>query len=99
MRKFKNLLYTFLLASSFVSCDSFLEVEPVNDVSDESTIYDEASANTALRGVYRQLASSSYYGENFVTLIYYPSGDIKCLTTGSILNLVNWDFVAENLKK
>jgi hypothetical protein len=96
MKTFKNLLYTFLFASTLVSCDSFLEVEPVNDVSDESTIYDEASANTALRGVYRQLASSSYYGENFVTLVYYPSGDIKCLTTGTILNLVNWDFRADN---
>lgn len=96
MKTFKNILYTFLFASALVSCDSFLEVEPVNDVSDENTIYDEASANTALRGVYRQLASSSYYGENFVTLAYYPSGDIKCLTTGTILNLVNWDFRADN---
>ena len=96
MKAFKNIIYTILFSTSLISCDKFLEVEPVNDVSDENTIFNETSANTALRGAYRQLASSSYYGENFVTLIYYPSGDIKCLTTGTILNLVNWDFRADN---
>ncbi len=91
-----NIFYIFLFVLITAACDSFLEVQPVNDVSDENTIYDKASANTALRGTYRQLASSGYYGENFVTLAYYPSGDIKCLTTGVILNLVNWDFRADN---
>lgn len=96
MKKKFNIFYIFLFVFIITSCGAFLEVEPVNDVSDENTIYDEASANTALRGTYRQLASSGYYGENFVTLAYYPSGDIKCLTTGVILNLVNWDFRADN---
>lgn len=96
MRKFKNIIHTVLFIFMLSGCNSFLEVDPVNDVSDESTIINEASANTALRGIYRQLASSNYYGENFVTLIYFPSGDIKCLTTGTILNLVNWDFRADN---
>src|SRR5690606_10129548 len=96
MKKKFNIFYIFLFVFITTGCESFLDVEPVNDVSDENTIYDEASANTALRGTYRQLASSGYYGENFVTLAYYPSGDIKCLTTGVILNLVNWDFRADN---
>lgn len=96
MKKLYTLYSGLLLVFITSSCSNFLDVEPQNDVSDENTIYDESSASTALRGTYRQLASSGYYGENFVTLAYFPSGDIKCLTTGVILNLVNWDFRADN---
>src|SRR5690606_34453966 len=95
IRKF-NILYILLFVFLIQGCETFLQVEPVNDVSDENTIYDETSAETALRGTYRELASGNYYGENFVTLGYFPSGDIKCLTTGVILNLVNWNFRADN---
>jgi len=74
------------------ACEKFLTTEPVNDVSDERTIYDKASAETALRGTYRQLGASGYYGETYVTLGYFPSGDIKNLTTGGGANLVNINF-------
>jgi len=95
IKKF-NILYILLFVFLIQGCENFLQVEPVNDVSDENTIYDESSAETALRGTYRSIASGNYYGENFVTLGYFPSGDIKCLTTGVILNLVNWNFRADN---
>lgn len=74
------------------SCKKFLTTEPVNDVSDAQTIYDKASSETALRGVYRQFGDAGYYGENYVTFGYFPSGDIKNLTTGGSANLVNVNF-------
>ncbi|MDB5013327.1 MAG: RagB/SusD domain protein [Daejeonella sp.] len=88
----------FLLAAVTLStsCKKLLEPIPVNAVSDENPIFDKGSSETALRGVYRQLASSGYYGENYVTLGYYPSGDIKNLTTGGAANLVNVNFRADD---
>lgn len=81
-----------VLIALLSGCEKFLTTEPVNDVSDERTIYDKVSAETALRGVYRQLGASNYYGETYVTLGYFPSGDIKNLTTGGGANLVNINF-------
>jgi hypothetical protein len=83
----------FLLTITFLtSCEQFLTTEPVNAVSDENPIYDKGSSETALRAVYRQLGSVGYYGETYVTLGYFPSGDIKNLTTGGSANLVNVNF-------
>lgn len=91
-----NTIVAILAISIFTSCENLLEPDPVNAVSDESPIFDKASSETALRGVYRQLASSAYYGENYVTLGYFPSGDIKNLTTGGAANLVNVNFRADD---
>ncbi|MDR6784337.1 hypothetical protein ABIE26_002274 [Pedobacter africanus] len=83
----------FLLNITFLtSCEQFLTTEPLNAVSDENPIYDKGSSETALRAVYRQLGSVGYYGETYVTLGYFPSGDIKNLTTGGSANLVNVNF-------
>ncbi|NGF56472.1 RagB/SusD family nutrient uptake outer membrane protein [Parapedobacter sp. SGR-10] len=65
------ILITGLLAVS--SCSGFLDIEPKANVSDESTIVDRASLNTALRGVYRTLAD--YYG-NYTRLGFVPSGNV-----------------------
>lgn len=90
---------TILLAATalLASCSKILDTKPVNAVSDEDPIFDKASSETALRGTYRQLASSGYYGETYVTLGYFPSGDIKNLTTGGAANLVNINFRADDI--
>jgi hypothetical protein len=90
----KIIKYIFLLfvALSLGSCKKFLTTEPVNAVSDENPIYDKGSSETALRAVYRQMGTVGYYGETYVTLGYFPSGDIKNLTTGGSANLVNANF-------
>src|SRR6478752_10392514 len=61
---------------SLVSCKKFLEVEPKNQVSDEQTIFDKNSANTALNGAYRLMASDAYYGQKFQFIIYLQGGDL-----------------------
>lgn len=90
----KLLRYIFFSASllAFTGCEKFLTTEPLNAVSDETTITDKVSAETALRAVYRQFGNIGYYGENYVTFGYFPSGDIKNLTTGGSANLVNANF-------
>ncbi|MBL7698031.1 MAG: RagB/SusD family nutrient uptake outer membrane protein [Chitinophagaceae bacterium] len=97
---FKNIIRGFVISSVVIlasSCKKYLETKPVGAVSDDAPIVDKASAETALRGVYRQLASSGYYGETYVTLGYFPSGDIKNLTTGGAANLVNVNFRADDV--
>ena len=92
----KGLLLIFIVIQA-ASCEKYLESKPIGAVSDEAPITDKASVETALRGVYRQLASSGYYGETYVTLGYFPSGDIKNLTTGGAANLVNVNFRADDV--
>lgn len=92
-----KLLLIIALVLSATGCKKYLETKPVNAVSDLDPITDKISAETALRGVYRQLASANYYGETFVTLGYFPSGDIKNLTTGGAANLVNINFRSDEV--
>lgn len=96
MKIYKYILIS-LTAFSLTSCEKYLLTEPVNAVSDESTIYDKVSSETALRAVYRQFGNIGYYGENYVTFGYFPSGDIKNLTTGGSANFVNVNFRSDDV--
>lgn len=93
----RTIIILVAVITSLSSCKKLLDTTPVNAVSDEQPIFDKASGETALRGVYRQLASSGYYGETYVTLGYFPSGDIKNLTTGGAANLVNINYRADDV--
>jgi hypothetical protein len=57
--------YIILLLIVFGSCHKFLDVQPTNAVSDDQTITDKASAENAVRGAYRSLSASGYYGATF----------------------------------
>jgi starch-binding outer membrane protein, SusD/RagB family len=75
----KNIRFTSYFAAlslliSLGSCEKYLEVQPQASISDEQTIFDKASAETALRGVYSALADGGYYGTSFQS-IGYLSGD------------------------
>jgi hypothetical protein len=79
------------------ACDKYLEVAPQAAVSDDQTIFDKASAETALRGVYSALADGSYYGTSFQS-IGYLSGD-NIVWTGSqsqVQEFINHRVNAEN---
>jgi hypothetical protein len=65
------LLFTVL---SLSSCKKFLDVKPRTSISDDQTITDANSANTAVRGIYNELESNDYYGYTFQTLGFF-SGD------------------------
>lgn len=70
-----------IVSTLFVSCKKFIEVNPKDTVSDEKTITDGNSAQTAVRGIYNQLESNGYYGYTFQTLGFF-SGD-NILYSGS----------------
>jgi len=67
-------IYALLLLLAVSSCRNFLDVKPLESISDTQTITDQNSALTALRGVYSALASSDYYSTSFQS-VGYLSGD------------------------
>ncbi|MCW3093424.1 MAG: RagB/SusD family nutrient uptake outer membrane protein [Ferruginibacter sp.] len=89
----KKILITpiILFALSLVSCKKYLEVQPFDSVSDENTIFDKSSAESAVRGAYRSLASNNY-GSAFQTTILLSGGDVKSLNNAQTdLNTINYD--------
>src|SRR5690606_9882056 len=73
----KSLYFSLIFATYvvlFVSCQDFLDVRPRASVSDETTIVDLTSAQTALNGLYNALGASGYYSTSF-PMIGYTSGD------------------------
>lgn len=82
------IIITAAVIATASSCSKFLDVAPKQFVSDDATIYDKNSAETALRGAYRALGNSNYYGETYVTLGYFPSGDFVNNTTGGGGNIM-----------
>ncbi len=92
MKNLKYILITFAAVALLGSCKNFLDVQPKNAISDESTIVDKTSAETAVRGIYRSLGNAAYYGETYVTLGFYPGGDVISNTTGGGQNLININF-------
>lgn len=92
----KKINYTiialFIILAS--SCKSGLDVEPQTSISDEITINNGASAETAVRGMYRSLASDNYYGVTFQAIGYLSGDNLK--RSGS-LGIIS-DFVDHNVK-
>src|ERR1700761_4380048 len=89
--------YSALLCISgmlyLASCKKFLTVQPVDYVSDQVTIVDATSAQTAVRGVYRALASDSYYGSLFQTFGYLPGDNVQWTGSQSVIQ----QFISHNI--
>jgi len=67
------------------SCKDFLDVEPKDSVSDETTIVDKTSAQTAVRGIYRELGDDAYYGSLFQTIGYLSGDNIQWTGSQSVI--------------
>lgn len=96
MKAIRN-TFLFVLVVLSQSCSEFLDVEPKDSVSDQLTIFDKASAETAVRGIYSALASGGYYGTSFVSIGYLAGDNI--VWTGSqsqVQEFINHNVKAEN---
>src|SRR4051812_1103635 len=93
MNSFKYILpalFTLLL----VSCKKFLEVQPVDSVSDGQTIVDKTSAETATRGLYRALSADGYYGVTFQSIGYLSGDNVQWTGSQSIVQ----QFISHNVR-
>jgi len=89
-------LYRYLIPATLLissaGCKKFLNVQPIDQVSDASTIVDATSSETAVRGVYRTMAQN-YYGGLYETFGYLGGDDI--VWTGS--QAVIQQFISHNI--
>jgi hypothetical protein len=77
-----------------VSCKKFLDVEPVDSVSDGQTIVDKTSAETATRGLYRALSADGYYGVTFQSIGYLSGDNVQWTGSQSIVQ----QFISHNVR-
>ena len=90
-----NYKYLLLIVSlSLVSCKKFLQVDPVDAVSDGQTIVDKTSAETATRGLYRSLAADGYYGLTFQAIGYLSGDNVQWTGSQSIVQ----QFISHNVR-
>lgn len=89
----KKYFFLILLPGLF-SCHKFLDQQPVDYVSDQVTIVDAASAQTAVRGIYRKLSSDSYYGSLFQSFGYLSGDNVQWTGSQSIIQ----QFITHDLK-
>ena len=84
--------YSILVLSILIlSCESYLDVESFDKVSDANVIFDKSSAETAVRGAYRSLASLNY-SSSFQNTILQSGGDVRSLNNAQTdLNIINYD--------
>ncbi|RZK63515.1 MAG: RagB/SusD family nutrient uptake outer membrane protein, partial [Pedobacter sp.] len=95
----KKAIYTlsFLAALSLSSCEKYLDVEPRASVSDDKTIFDNASAQTALTGAYAAVASGGYYGTTFQSIGYLNGDNIAWTGSQSqVQEFINHNVSADN---
>jgi hypothetical protein len=97
MKAKQHLIFLYLLPVVLGSCKKFLDISPRDAVSDQVAIIDKASAETAVRGMYRALAADNYYGSAFQSIGYLSGDNIQWTGSQSIVQqFISHDVRAEN---
>ena len=90
-------IYSIGLVALLTSCANYLDVKPLESISDTQTIYDKTSSETAIRGVYSALASGNYYGTTFQSIGYLSGDNIQWTGSQSqVQEFINKKVNAEN---
>ena len=77
-----NILFAVLSIVLLSSCEGFLDVKPSNSASAETSITTAADAKVAINGLMRKMASSDYYGRNFLMYGDAKGGDFAISSQG-----------------
>src|SRR5882757_1719296 len=85
MKRYKFFLIVLATLPGLLSCHKFLNLQPVDYVSDQVTIVDAASAQTAVRGIYRKLSNDNYYGSLFQSFGYLSGDNVQWTGSQSII--------------
>ncbi|MGH7574414.1 MAG: RagB/SusD family nutrient uptake outer membrane protein [Longimicrobiales bacterium] len=75
MRKIRWMVSGLVLVVA--ACDDVLDVDPVNELTEDNAIVDATGARAAVAGIYDALQGGSYYSEAFVTFSDLPSDDVE----------------------
>ena len=61
-----NIISLMMAAISFSSCSDWLDINPSDEIKEEFLFNNGDGFQTALNGIYRQMASFSLYGSNLM---------------------------------
>jgi tetratricopeptide (TPR) repeat protein len=91
--------FKYILATAFIfslgSCGNFLEVEPRASISDQQTIIDKVSSETAIRGAYDSFRG--YYSISLQSIGYLSGDNIQWTGSQSqVQEFINHNVNAEN---
>jgi starch-binding outer membrane protein, SusD/RagB family len=74
MKKYLNKLIILGVAVFMLSCDNFIEKQPIDQLSQATFFTDVATTRTAVIGAYRSLTSSFKYGQAFIVIPEFAAG-------------------------
>ncbi|NGM67171.1 RagB/SusD family nutrient uptake outer membrane protein [Sphingobacterium sp. SGR-19] len=77
MNTIHKLFLSALLLSGFTSCESFLDREPLAQVTQDDYFHSETNANSAAIGMYRTMTSSFTYGQTMVIVPEFSAGHVS----------------------
>ncbi|HSI78346.1 MAG TPA: RagB/SusD family nutrient uptake outer membrane protein [Lunatimonas sp.] len=81
MRKYLNKLFVLGVAVFMLSCDDFIEKQPIDQLSQATFFTDVATTRTAVIGAYRTLTSSFSYGQAFITIPEFAAGHMAHISS------------------
>jgi hypothetical protein len=76
----KTIIYYIVIivvAASVFSCSDFLDKTPIDQIAADEYFTDEASAESAVRAIYRSLESSTYYGQSMILIPEFAAGHVQ----------------------
>ena len=77
-----NILLAVLGIVLLSSCEGFLDVKPSNSTDAETSILTAGDAKVVINGLMRKMASSDYYGRNFIMYGDAKGGDFAIASQG-----------------
>lgn len=94
----KGLLYTLLgLSLLGASCsDSFLDEDPSNKLGVEGSIKTVIQAQYAIDGVYDQMSSQEYWGNNYISNFDVMADDMRASESGRLDDYYRYTFYTES---
>ena len=66
-----------MLAVALAGCDDILDVDPVNELTEDQALVDPTGARAAVAGIYDALQSGSYYSQAFPIFADLPADDVE----------------------
>ncbi|SKC48063.1 RagB/SusD family nutrient uptake outer membrane protein [Ohtaekwangia koreensis] len=77
MKTIIHYIVILVAGASVFACDDFLDKTPIDQIAAEEYFTDEASAESAVRAIYRSLESSTYYGQSMIIIPEFAAGHVQ----------------------
>lgn len=68
--------FFLFISIALLACDDFLDKKPVDQIAAETYFTDEASAESAVRAIYRSMESPYYYGQSMIIVPEFAAGHV-----------------------